>query len=120
MTGELYDARTGRLIIARMVRADTLVMQTAGLLARTHFGDDEGMWFDRASAVHTLGMRVSIDVVFVAGKGAVLDVAPNVKPWRFWVGCAGAKSVLELAAGNAQRRGITTATVLDARWHSHT
>lgn len=120
MTGELYDARTGRLIIARIVRADTIATQTAGLLGRTRVDDDEGMWFDRCSGIHTLGMRVSIDVVFVDGKGAVLGVAANVRPWRFWVGCAGAKSVLELAAGNAQRQGITTATVLEARWRSPT
>lgn len=120
MTGELYDARTGRLLVARVVRADTLATQTIGLLTRTHIDDDEAMWFDGCSAIHTLGMRVRIDVVFVDRGGAVLDVAEDVRPWRFWVGRAGARSVLELAAGNARRRGITAATPLEVRWHSRT
>lgn len=120
MIGELYDARTGRLLVARLAGADTLAARTVGFLGRVKVDDDEAIWFDRCSAVHTLGMRVSIDVVFLDFNGVVLDVAADVKPWRFWVGRAGARSVLELAAENARRRGITAGTTLEARWHSRT
>lgn len=120
MIGELYDARTGRLLVKRLVAADTLWASTVGFLGRTRIDDDEAMWFDGCSAIHTLGMRVSIDVVFVDRGGTVLDVAADVKPWRFWVACTGARSVLELAAGNARRQGITPATALETRWLSRT
>lgn len=116
MIGELYDARHSRLLIAHVVPADTLLTRTLGFLTRTRIEDDEAMWFDRCSAIHTLGMRVAIDVVFVDFAGAVLDVVGDVKPWRFWVGRAGAAGVLELAAGNARRLGITAETVLETRW----
>lgn len=120
MIGELYDARTGRLLVAHLVGADSLATRTAGFLGRTQIGDDEAMWFDRCSGVHTLGMRVSIDVVFVDRDGVVLDVTSGVNPWRFWVGRTGARAILELAAGNAARQGITAATALEIRWRSRT
>lgn len=120
MIGELYDAKTGRLILARLVGADTLVARTVGFLGRTHIEDDEAMWFDRCSGIHTLGMGVPIDVVLVDRGGIVLEVAEAVKPWRFWVGLAGARSVLELAAGNARRQRITPGAVLEMRWRSRT
>jgi uncharacterized membrane protein (UPF0127 family) len=118
--GELYDARTGRLLIARLVGADTAATRTVGFLGRAQIADDEAMWFDRCSGIHTLGMRVPIDVVFVDRSGTVLDVARNVKPWRFWVSRTGASTVLELAAGNAARQGITASTNLETRWRSRT
>lgn len=120
MIGELYDARTGRLLIGRLTRADSLVTQTVGFLGRSRIDDDEAMWFDRCSAVHTLGMRAEIDVVFVDRGGVVLEVVSGVKPWRFWVARAGASSVVELAAGNARRQGITPSTNLETRWRSRT
>lgn len=120
MIGELYDARTGRLLVARLVAAGTLATRTIGFLGRTNIDGDEALWFDRCSAIHTLGMRVAIDVVFLDRDGVVLDVVAGVKPWRFWVGRSGANAVLELAAGNARRQGITAATKLEARWPSPT
>jgi uncharacterized protein len=120
VTGELYEAKTGRLIVARLIGADTLAAQTIGFLGRTRIDDDEAMWFDGCSGVHTLGMRVSIDVVFVDRNGTALGVAEAVKPWRFWVGRAGTRSVLEMAAGNARRQGVTPGTLLEMRWRSRT
>lgn len=120
MNGELYEAKTGRLIVPHLVGADSLVLRTIGFLGRTHIGDDDAMWFDRCSGIHTLGMRVPIDVVLVDRSSIVLDVAEAVKPWRFWVGNARARGALELAAGNALRQGIRPGTILEMRWHSRT
>jgi len=118
--GELRDARTGRLLVARLIAADTAVARTVGLLGRTRIPDDEAMWFDRCSAVHTLGMRVAIDVVFVDEDGGVVDVACAVRPWNPWVGRRGARGLLEMAAGNAARCGISASTKLEFRWLSRT
>lgn len=120
MNGELYEANTGRLIVSHLLGADSLVLRTIGFLGRTRIDDDEAIWFDRCSGVHTLGMRVSIDVVLVDRNGVVLDVAEAVKPWRFWIGHAKTRSVLEMAAANARRQGVTKGTMLETRWRSRT
>jgi uncharacterized membrane protein (UPF0127 family) len=55
--------------------------------------------------VHTFFMRFSIDVVFLDRDLGVVAVSPSVRPWRT-ARAKGAKVTLELAAGEAARRGI--------------
>ncbi len=77
-----------------------------GLLGRRSLPQGEGMLFDRTSSVHTFFMRFPIDVVFLAQDGEVLAVRAAVPPWRA-VSRRGAHWTLELAAGEAERVGIT-------------
>jgi hypothetical protein len=46
-----------------------------------------------------------IDVVFVSPDQVVIKVVRNLKPWRAST-CRGARDVVELAAGEAARRGL--------------
>jgi uncharacterized membrane protein (UPF0127 family) len=55
--------------------------------------------------VHTFFMRFPMDVVFLDREGKVVKVVRNLKPWRA-AGARGARSALELAAGEAARRGL--------------
>ena len=56
-------------------------------------------------SIHTFGMRLPLDVVFLRGTAAV-DVRAHVHPLRL-VGCAvGGVGALELGAGEAGRLGI--------------
>ncbi len=50
-------------------------------------------------------MRFPIDVVFLDEEMRVLRVVSKLGPWRA-VGRRGARSVLELAAGECERRGL--------------
>ena len=56
-------------------------------------------------------MRFPIDVVFLDGGMRVLSVATDLAPWRF-AGKRGTRAVLELAAGEARRRGIREGVAL--------
>jgi uncharacterized protein len=76
-----------------------------GLLGRARLGRDEGILLRPASSIHTAFMRFPIDAVFLDADGRVLRVAANVKPWRA-AGCRGARAVLELSAGESERRGV--------------
>lgn len=80
--------------------------RTVGLIGRTRVGEDEAILFEHCSSIHTLFMRIPIDVVFLDGNRRVLKTVENVRPWRPLIGCAGASSVLELAAGEIARRAI--------------
>ena len=57
-------------------------------------------------------MRFPIDVVFLDRELTVLDVVPDLVPWRA-AGKRGAKAVLELPAGEAARRGLEPGDRLD-------
>jgi len=68
-----------------------------------------------AGSIHMFFMRFAIDAVFLSRDGEVLKVAPNVRPWRT-AGARGAKVVIELPAGEADRRGIRAGVRLDVSW----
>jgi uncharacterized membrane protein (UPF0127 family) len=84
-----------------------------GLLGRKSLESGEGMLIRPAPSIHTFFMRFPIDAVFLSKDGEVLKVAPNVRPWRIR-SCRGAHSVLELGAGEAERRAIAAGQRLEA------
>ena len=78
-----------------------------GLLGRSGLEDGEGLLIRPTSSIHMFFMRFSIDAVFLDRELVVRKVVPELKPWRIAV-ARGAKSVVELPAGQAARRGVTT------------
>jgi hypothetical protein len=96
----------GSLICERCVVADRMFPRMKGLLGRRSLRAGEGLLIRPAPSIHTFFMRFAIDAVFLGRDGDVLRVADNVKPWRAR-SCRGARTVLELAAGEAKRRGIS-------------
>jgi len=97
----------------RVTNASTPWQRTVGLIGRSRLGEDEGMRFEGCSSIHTLFMRMPIDVVFLDAERRVVRALSNVRPWRPFVGCARAATVVELAAGAIARRGIAPGDVLE-------
>lgn len=84
-----------------------------GLLGRRSLPAGEGLLIRPAPSIHTFFMRFPIDVVFLSRAGEVMKIAADVGPWRTR-SCRRAYAVLELAAGEAERRGIATGDRLEA------
>ena len=101
----------GRVVCQQCGVADSVWSRARGLLGRRSLGPDEGLLLKPANSVHTAFMRFPIDVVFLDGELTVLDVVEAVPPWRMKAR-RGARAVLELAAGEAARQGITHADSL--------
>ncbi|MFM1987637.1 MAG: hypothetical protein RJA99_594 [Pseudomonadota bacterium] len=78
-----------------------------GLLGDTPLPPGHGLLLERCRAIHTVGMRRAIDVVFLAGDGAVIDLRRGLGAGRI-AACRRAAAVLELAAGDAWRLGLWT------------
>jgi uncharacterized membrane protein (UPF0127 family) len=76
-----------------------------GLLGRPEPGPGAALWIRPCRAIHTLGMRYPIDVVFLDDRGLVLRVEARVAAYRA-LSHDGASSVLELRAGECQRLGL--------------
>ncbi len=102
----------GSVICARCVVADRMLPRMKGLLGKRELIAGEGLLIQPAPSIHTFFMRFPIDVVFLARNGEVMKVAPNVGAWRMR-SCHRAFSVLELAAGEAERHGITVGDHID-------
>ncbi len=89
----------------RIRSARSFWQRAIGLLACSALDQDEALLIRPCRAIHTCGMRFTIDVVFLDRHGVVLSVHPAVGPWRArWQ--AGAHAVLEVSKGAAQRHGI--------------
>ena len=101
----VLKSRDGRTICERCKVADSPLTRLKGLLGRSELPRGEGLLLRPASAVHTWFMRFPIDAVFVDRDLVVVGVAHELKPWRA-AGRRGARAVLELAAGECERRGI--------------
>jgi uncharacterized membrane protein (UPF0127 family) len=91
--------------------ADHAVARMRGLLGRSDLPRGEGILLRPAGSIHTFFMRFPIDVVFLDADDRVLEVVPQLAPWRA-AGVKGARSVLELTAGEADARGIRAGSTL--------
>ncbi len=85
--------------------ADRMLTRMRGLLGHRRLERGEGLLLKPAPSVHTFFMRFPIDAVFLDRDGSVLKVRSHLRPWRV-AGARGAHATLELAAGEAIRRGI--------------
>jgi uncharacterized membrane protein (UPF0127 family) len=95
----------GPVICERCLIADSVLARTKGLLGRRSIPPGEGLLLEPAASIHMFFMRFPIDAVFLDRELKVLKVVAHLKPWRI-AGQRGARLVLELAAGEAARRGV--------------
>jgi uncharacterized protein len=100
------DAR-GRVLCERCTVADRPHTRLRGLLGRPGLLPGEGLLLRPSPSIHTWFMRFPIDVVFLDAELRVIGVRESVRPWRL-AGQRRARAALELAAGEAARRGIST------------
>ena len=90
--------------------ATRFLERLVGLLAHRGLPDNSGLYIPRCSAVHTIGMRFPIDVIYLDADCRVLKIS-TVKPWKFNF-CFKAVDVLELNAGAARNNNITTGEII--------
>ena len=100
-----------RVVCERCDVADHLWARMRGLLGRSDLPQGEGVLLRPAGSIHTFFMRFPIDVVFLNEEDVIVKVVHRLPPWRA-AGMKGARSVLELAAGEAESRGIEAGSKL--------
>ena len=96
----------GTIVCERCLLAETALTRMRGLLGRRELPGGEGILLKPASSVHMAFMRFPIDAVFLDRDLRVVKIAADLRPWRA-AGARGSKSVLEIAAGEAARRGLS-------------
>jgi uncharacterized membrane protein (UPF0127 family) len=94
------EAADGRVVCERCGIADRWWLRLRGLLGRPGLEPGEGLLLRPAGSIHTMFMRFPIDAVFCGGDLVVVDVVPDLRPWRA-AGRRGSKVVIELASGAA-------------------
>jgi uncharacterized protein len=96
----------GVVVCERCRVADRPLARMKGLLGRGELPAGEGILLRPASSIHMWFMRFPIDAVFLDRELRVVRVVRELRPWRV-AAARGSRSVLEIAAGEAERRGVS-------------
>ena len=99
-------SRGETVLCARARVAENPLSRLRGLLGRASLPAGEGMLFRGESSIHSAFMRFRFDAVFMDSELRVVGLAERIPPWRVR-GARGARNVLELAAGEIERTGVT-------------
>lgn len=103
----MLDDRTGRVVLTDVTVAATPWQRARGLLGVRVLPFTAGMYFPECRMIHTCGMRMTIDVVYLDRAGCVRELDPHLRPWRLsFCRCAAGRHTLETAAGAIARLGI--------------
>ncbi|MCS7315196.1 MAG: DUF192 domain-containing protein [Bryobacterales bacterium] len=92
--------------------ADTSRKRRIGLLNRECLYPGEALWITPCEAIHTIGMKFPIDVLFLSRTKKVLKLKERMPPGRIAV-CLWAHSVLELPAGTLAATGTAVGDQLE-------
>jgi uncharacterized membrane protein (UPF0127 family) len=99
----LRNERSGEILAPRIGRASGALTRLVGLLRHASVASNEGLWIDGCNAVHTLGMRATLDLYFLDRDDRVLKIASAVAPNRLAEVCSAAKTVVELGSASGAR-----------------
>lgn len=95
--------------------ASSFFQRMRGLLGCHRLGPGEGLLIEACGAVHTVGMRFALDLVFIDAQWRVVTCAGNVRPGRLCVtGGVRARRVVEVETGWLDLRHAPPGTPL--RW----
>jgi uncharacterized membrane protein (UPF0127 family) len=102
----IVNLTCGTVVCERGLVAQNPLRRMRGLIGRSSLPTGEGLLLRPAPSIHTAFMRFPIDAVFLDANLRVVKLASGLKPWRT-ASSRQARSVLELAAGESERRGLS-------------
>jgi uncharacterized protein len=83
--------------------ASSYVSRFFGLMGRKAIEDGGGLLLAHSASIHSCFMRFRFDAIFVDRENRVTKVVPAMRQWWVAFGGRGAKDVIELPAGTAER-----------------
>lgn len=104
----------GLTVAAHIELAQTSAARRRGLLGVGELSAENGLWITPCEAVHTFGMKIPLDAVFIGRDLQVKKILTNLAPRRIGI-CLSAESVLELQAGTVSRTGTQVGDKLQFR-----
>lgn len=98
--------------------ADTPLRRLRGLLGRRSLPAGDGLLLQPSPSIHSAFMRFEFDAVFIDRDLKVVRLAERVPRWRTRT-AKHARSVLELSAGEIERRGVRVGDQLAVDGSAH-
>ncbi|HPD15352.1 MAG TPA: DUF192 domain-containing protein [Planctomycetota bacterium] len=102
----------GNVVASRLAIADTFETRRKGFLGRASIEPGEGMLLTPCYAIHMVGMKFALDVVFLDREMRVVAVYPDVPPGTLNRSSRRAHSTLELPPGTIAAKRIEVGDTL--------
>ncbi len=110
----LLNIESGLKIATRVRIAGDSGARRRGLLSLHDLDEGSGLWIMPCEAIHTFGMKMAIDVLFLDRNLRVKKLLTGLPPRRIAV-CLVASSVVELKPGAISRANTKTGDRLSVR-----
>jgi len=94
----IYNQTRESFLSLSITAADTPLARLRGLIGRLSLKSDEGIWVVPSSGIHTLGVLVPLDLIYLDDKHRVIHLVEHFPTFRIAPLRPRASSVLELAA----------------------
>ncbi|HUT32983.1 MAG TPA: DUF192 domain-containing protein [Planctomycetota bacterium] len=102
----------GNVVASHLVVADTWEKRRKGFLGRSSIQPGEGMLLTPCFAIHMVGMKFALDVVFLDRENCVVGIDTHVKPGTLNSSCRKARSTLELPPGTVAAKRLEKGDML--------
>lgn len=99
----LSEHITGTVLADRLLLAHSYITRLRGLIGRPQLQKGEALWISPCQQVHTHFMSYPLDIVFVDKELRVVEVIRGLKPWKLSPWVRSAHSLIEFAAGGADK-----------------
>ena len=99
-------------LATRAKLASSYTARFFGLMGRKRVEDGGGLLLTKTASIHSFFMRFRFDAVFIDRENRVIKIVPAMRQWWIAFGGRGAKDVIELPAGVAERTGTQPGDVL--------
>ena len=104
---------TNKRVIARKPTTALGIFERGRGMIGRDFSDFDAMIFHDCNAVHTMFMRIKIDVLFVDEGNCICEIRKRLVPWVPVVRSANAVTVVELPEGIIEETATELGHILD-------
>ena len=99
----IHNTDRGTTLATRARLASSHSSRFFGLMGRKGVEDGGGLLLVKSASIHSFFMRFRFDAIFIDRDNRVTKVVPAMRQWWLAFGGRGAKDVIELPAGVAER-----------------
>lgn len=92
--------------------ANSFLARAAGLLFRKKLAYSQCLLITPCRSVHTIGMRYTIDIVFIDAFGYITDIHYSVKAFKVITASVNACSVVEFLGGTLEQLDLSRQDLL--------
>ncbi len=101
----IFNTSNGRLLAEEGSLANTFLSRLKGWLGKKAMPEGEGLIIYPCTKVHSIGMKIVIDVLFLSRSNEIVYIIKQMSPNRISPHIKNAHYVIELPAGQVLRTG---------------